>query len=577
MLKSPHASTSARMLGLQWGLILFVALSLLTLTNSCTTPTVMPTPTPTRTPRPPTPTPTLTPSPTPTPAFPITAGCAPGVPAEACARFRYVIEADPAHFAWSEHGEQAEVRLHTESDGNAVAVGSWIYAVAAPFFTLESDVESADVYATWGGTPSGKLLDRPLLVTADTHQALATLWGTADANAVTMVAPEGLLASAEAQGGWALVPFEALEPQWKVLRVDDMSLIEKEWDVDRYPVAVPLFVSSPNRPEALNLLPLDLGMLTNRDESRMTLVVLTGVTAMSRGTARLMERTSITYPAKDIKHWFADADFVHVSNEVSFNPNCVPEGTGSLSFCSHDRYIGLLEEINTNIVELTGNHLGDKGLQWIPYTLDMYRERGWMWYGGGADLADATRPITLTHNGNRIAFLGCNPSGAGFFAGENRPGAAPCWLAEQHEYMQNQVRDLRDQGYLTIVTLQHREVDQYTPIPEHIRDLRAYANAGATIVHGSQAHWAKPVEFYGDSFIHYGPGNFFFDQMQAVGLRQGFVTRYTFFDGRLLSIDLRPTLLEEFGRPRPMTVNDPAPEGDLRRFLEMIFSLRPQQ
>jgi poly-gamma-glutamate synthesis protein (capsule biosynthesis protein) len=89
-------------------------------------------------------------------------------------------------------------------------------------------------------------------------------------------------------------------------------------------------------------------------------------------------------------------------------------------------------------------------------------------------------------------------------------------------------------------------------------------------VQGSQAHQAQTVEFHDGAFIHYGPGNFFFDQMWSLGTRQGFVTRYIFYDGRLLSVDLRPTLLEEYGRPRPM---DPV---ERREFLEMIFSYSPQ-
>ena len=108
--------------------------------------------------------------------------------------------------------------------------------------------------------------------------------------------------------------------------------------------------------------------------------------------------------------------------------------------------------------------------------------------------------------------------------------------------MQGQVTALRAEGYLPIVTLQHQEFDQYTPPPSHLTDFHAYAEAGAVIVQGSQAHWVKPVGFHGETFIHYGPGNFFFDQMWDTAVRQGYVTRYTFFEGRLLSIDLRPRL-----------------------------------
>ena len=84
------------------------------------------------------------------------------------------------------------------------------------------------------------------------------------------------------------------------------------------------------------------------------------------------------------------------------------------------------------------------------------------------------------------------------------------------------------------------------------------------------------MEFYEGAFVHYGLGNFFFDQMWSDGTRQEFVDRLTFYDGRLLGIDLRTAILEEYGRPRPMTVGDPAPEADRARFLEMIFDLSPQ-
>jgi poly-gamma-glutamate synthesis protein (capsule biosynthesis protein) len=95
------------------------------------------------------------------------------------------------------------------------------------------------------------------------------------------------------------------------------------------------------------------------------------------------------------------------------------------------------------------------------------------------------------------------------------------------------------------------------------------------MVQGSQAHQAQTMEFHGETFVHYGLGNFFFDQMWSDGTRQEFVDRLTFYDGRLLNIDLRTAILEEYGRPRPMTVGDTAPEADRREFLRMIFSLRP--
>ncbi len=538
---------------------------------ACATPTVRPTPTPTRTPRPTptfTPSPTLTPSPTPTPAFPVTVGCEEGVPAEACAWLRERVAADAVHFTWSGAAE-AEVVLGGADVPHAQPVGRWMYAVAAPFFTVDDEVGSEMVRATWTGTPTGPLEVHPLLVSTDTYRVFTRLWGPPAEGTVHVITQTDVLTAAETMDGWAVVPFHRLTPRWKVLRVDGVSLLEKGLPPGAYPLEVPLYLGSESRPETLALLDVAPDALSNRDEGRMTVVVMTGVTAMTRGTAQLMDRMGVTYPARDIKAWFQDADFVHVSNEVSFKPDCVAEGSGTMSFCSHDSYIALLEEIHANIIELTGNHLEDKGTQWVDHTLEMYRERGWRWFGGGANQEEGSRPLTVTHGVNRIAFIGCNAIGP--FADEDSGGAARC----DYERMREDIRRLRAEGYQPIVTVQYLETYEYVPTPQQIHDFRYLASAGAVMVQGSQAHQPQTMEFYGETFIHYGLGNFFFDQMWSDGTRQEFVDRLIFYDGRLLSIDLRTAILEEYGRPRPMTVGDADPAADRRKFLQMIFDLSP--
>jgi len=423
-----------------------------------------------------------------------------------------------------------------------------------------------DLRSTWQGSPAGPFTLHPLLAATDTVASLVVHWGPPDEGSVRLVAADQLLQEAEVVDGWAILPFHALMPEWKVLRLDHVLLLEKGVDLTAYALQLPLYVENRRGPEVGALLAPIAGVLANRDESRMTVVVMTGVTAMTRATARLMDAKGVTYPAQDIVNWFSDADFVHISNEVSFKPDCVAAGSGTMSFCSHDSYIALLEEINVNIVELTGNHLEDKGAQWVDYSLDLYRDRGWQWFGGGANQLEASRPLTMTHSGNRIAFIGCNTVGP--FAGEDSGGAARC----DFPVLEQAIEELRTAGYLPIVTIQYLEDYSYAPTPQQIRDFRRLAEAGAVMVQGSQAHQAQTLEFHDGAFVHYGLGNFFFDQMWSDGTRQEFVDRLTFYDGRLLGIDLRTAILEEYGRPRPMTVGDPAPEADRAKFLAMIFA-----
>jgi poly-gamma-glutamate synthesis protein (capsule biosynthesis protein) len=305
---------------------------------------------------------------------------------------------------------------------------------------------------------------------------------------------------------------------------------------------------------------------TNRDPSKLTVLVMTGVTAMVRATAIRMEIAGLDYPAWNIGDILKAADITHISNEIPFYTGCPypdPRQEG-LVFCSNPKYIELLELVGTDVVELTGNHFQDYGSPATLQTLEMYDERGWPYYGGGADLEDSRKPVLITHNSNRLAFIGCNPVGPGFaWATEDQPGAAPCG---DYEWMKDEIADLTERGYIVIATFQYIEYYEPEPTEQHMSDFRAIADAGATIVNGSQAHIPQAMEFYEDSFIHYGLGNLFFDQMDGPSRRE-FIDRHVFYEGRYISTELITAMLEDFARPRPMRTDE------RETFLERMFEV----
>jgi hypothetical protein len=189
-------------------------------------------------------------------------------------------------------------------------------------------------------------------------------------------------------------------------------------------------------------------------------------------------------------------------------------------------------------------------------TIAIYEAHGLPYFGGGLDLQDSLEPALFEVNGNKIAFIGCNKPDVNRppTATEFRPGAAPC----DFEYLQQKIAELDAEGYVVISTFQWNESYDSRPSPQQMRDFRLMAESGATIVSGSQAHYAQMMEFYGDAFIHYGLGNLFFDQMgyqdwMPPGIRREFLDRYVIYDGELISIELLTAMLEDFARPRPMT------------------------
>jgi poly-gamma-glutamate synthesis protein (capsule biosynthesis protein) len=542
----------------------------LTILVACAaTPEFDVTPTPTRTPRPTeTPIPP-TPTPTPTPAWPVTLHVAPDLPPEVHTEAAALTTDAAEWFAPSGNPDTADVTIDlTPREGASTELGTWVYALVAPFPTLTDDVAWADVAATWSGepvTPTLPFAGRPLLMTEETQAAVASLLGPPAEGAVSILPADQLLDAAWTnQPAWAIVPFHDLQPRWKVLRVDGRSPLDDGLDLSVYPLVVRIEAAGLERGVAQVTELLGTG-LTNRDEEKLSIVVMTGVTALTRGTGRAMNAYGITFPAQDIGDWLRSADLTHISNEVSFTPDCpesLPEGT--MRFCSREEYIGLLEDVGTDVVELTGNHNNDYGIEPNLHTLDLFRQRGWGWFGGGANLADATRPLTVTLGPNRLAFLGCNAVGPQYgFATADAPGAAPCdWDA-----MAAQVSELRAAGWLPIFTVQAYETYEYFPTPGQISAFQSLAEAGAVIVQGSQAHQPQSFDFHAGAFIHYGLGNLFFDQMWSLGTRQEFIDRHVFYDGRYLGLEVQTAMLEDYARPRPMTA------AERRELLEATFAV----
>jgi poly-gamma-glutamate synthesis protein (capsule biosynthesis protein) len=498
--------------------------------------------------------PTREPSPTPVPELWIS----PALPTS----FRDAFS-PPSGWRIAENPDDAALRIGV---GGEDVVSTWIYALVAPFPTIVDGVSEDDLRGVWAGTPAGPFSWLALLMDQDTLDVLSAKFGAPAENAVRVVETDRLTDEAwNGHPSWAIVPFEKLEPRWKVLEVDGISPMRKEFNADGYLLAVNIVLDGD--PGLADQFAAAAGIpATNRDPSKLTFLVMTGVTAMVRATAWLMEEKGILYPAQDIAPILQSADITHISNEIPFVRDCPfpdPDPV-SLHFCSDPRYIDLLEYVGADIIELTGNHLQDWGSDAMVYTLDLYRQRGWLYFGGGANLEDSRKAATIEHNGNRLAFIGCDAFYNDIaWATETEPGSAPCDL----EYFKGEVRRLRDSNYLPIMTFQYYESYHYAPTPDQERDFRSMADAGAVIVSGSQAHSPQSFAFPDGSFVHYGLGNLFFDQYYLMPeTRDAFIDRHVFYDGRYLGTELITIVFEDNAQSRLMT------PGERSTLLQMVFS-----
>lgn len=451
----------------------------------------------------------------------------------------------------------AHIHIDVDRKGGIVSY-RYLFAAATRFNTYQTDVSFAEIRHLWtrneGDAATDTIFDRVAVLEVSLMH-LSHLLGRPGNSVLTVSAVSELLESTKGDvPTLVLVPFEELIPSMAVLAVNNQTPIENRhhFNPQSYPLTIEYFVhrnpraaiSQPAFSTFLENLPR-----SNRDAARLTVIAMTGVTAMVRVTASQMDRLGYDWPAAVVGAELASADITHISNEVPFVPGCETNiSSANLVFCSKPEYMATLEASGVDIVGLTGNHQNDYGLDAALESLKIYAEAELPVYGGGVNAEAAAAPLILEHNGNRIAFIGANSYGPQFaWATETTPGSAYFDL----NAMSATIRHLKENGLADVVLaeLQYQETYDLTPLIQQRVDFNALSQAGADVVTGVQSHVPQAIEFSDGRLILYGLGNLFFDQMWSHPTREGLIVKHTIYDGRHISTRLLPTIVHDFGQP----------------------------
>jgi len=464
-------------------------------------------------------------------------------------------------------GGAADVELNLAPGPGAHMVSERFVVPVQRFPSLREDITLDELRQAWA-EPNGS---PRLLMTQAIADDLTRLWG-APQGAVELAQAEELVGRLWAdEGATGIVPFERLEPRFCPLDLDGVSAVDNRLEPERWPLALRVWLHGSGAETEALLAHLRTSVLpTNRDSQKLTVLVMTGVTAMARMTALKMEQYGDpAYPAHVIASELAAADITHISNEVPLIPDCVADPTlNNVVLCSKPEYLAALEEVGADIVGLTGNHQNDFGHGAMLKSLEIYAQHGLNVYGAGANDVEARAPLMIEHNGNRLAFLGANEFGPpGAWATAYSPGSARFDL----ETMRAEIATLRPLVDVVLAELQYTEFNalgeyQAEPLPQQRADFEGLSAAGAGIVTGVQAHRPQAVDFTPNGVLLFGLGNLFFDQMNSWETRQGLIARHAIYDGRHISTELLVTILEDWAQPRWAT------SEERRELLTSIFT-----
>ncbi|MEM7530825.1 MAG: CapA family protein [Chloroflexota bacterium] len=461
-----------------------------------------------------------------------------------------------------------------------------IFAAATRFDTIEPNIELQTIKNLWQNITSqettlaetdqvgAQAFYTSVVVLSDTLPALIQVLGPVSAETPIQRAETtaDLINAVWAnRATLALLPFEELTPQLTVLTVDGQNPVENNHNfaANDYPLAANVYARFDSQAETAPQITSFLSTLPtiNRNPNQLTVIAMTGVTAMVRQTAYQMDRFGAEWPAVEVGPELARADITIVSNEVPFVEGCQTNtDPKNLTFCSKPEYMTALKMIGTDLIGLTGNHQNDFGKEAALGSLAVYAEAGLPIYGGGVNKSAAFAPLYYEHNGNRLAFLGANSYGPTIaWATETSPGSAPFDL----NIMSATIRNIRaqDRAKLIFAELQFQEFYEVSPHSDQQQIFRALARAGADVVTGIQSHIPQAVELNDNHVILYGLGNLFFDQMWSQETRDGLIVKHTVYDNRHISTQLLTTILHDYGQPRWADAQNRA------RILERVFGV----
>lgn len=450
----------------------------------------------------------------------------------------YIVEGKEEANFWieSQSNDRVESRIIIEE----------IFVITVPFINQTMNVIFEDLKNIWSNNTQNH--DLVLWIHPEDEDELRSIFKSEPGNRVISAVerPESCVIN----NCWRVMNFSYSDPEWRIITIEDQSPLTSNFEVNNYQLAYRIYLNSSTKNENENEFPFLIEPKSNFDRSSLTSILMTGTTALVRNTASQIEQFGVDFPIRNLKELFDSIDIIHVSNEVSFYNLCPPAVPvrPEMRFCSDPGYIETFKLMGVDVVELTGNHLLDWGPEAFLETLTLYEENGIKTYGGGRTKEEAEEPIIIEHNGNKIAFLGCNlPGPENNWVSSDRPGSLPCDLDE----LQNTIIDLSEQGINPIFTFQHNEFNTFRATQNMREDFWKMAKAGAIIVSGSQAHYPQGIDFVNSSFIHYGLGNFLFDQMYTYWGMATIDVHY-FYNNQYINTHQYPIINENFGQPRHM-------------------------
>lgn len=175
-----------------------------------------------------------------------------------------------------------------------------------------------------------------------------------------------------------------------------------------------------------------------------------------------------------------------------------------------------MKKIGVDLFSLANNHIMDQGEQGLNSTCEVLKKAEISYVGVGEDVRSASKPHIFVVNEKKIGVYSCAEHEFSI-ATDKHCGANPVDLLDSPDH----VAQLKKQcDYLIVLYHGGKEYYRY-PSPMLQKVCRKFAEKGADLVVCQHSHCIGSYEYYQDSMIVYGQGNFIFDDGEMDCLQTG--------------------------------------------------------
>jgi hypothetical protein len=203
------------------------------------------------------------------------------------------------------------------------------------------------------------------------------------------------------------------------------------------------------------------------------------------------------------------ADYFVANEEFPFSNRGTPAKDKQYTFEVDPSKADMFKEMGIDLVTLANNHTLDFGTDALLDTLDTLDKTGIGHVGAGGNIEEASKPVTVSIKGRKIAFIGATrvmPE-ADWAAGESSPGLLAAYDPSK---LLEEIRQAKEQADLVVVYIHWGE--ERKEMPNEIQTTLAHniVDAGADLVVGAHPHVLQGIEYYKEVPIVYSLGNFVF-------------------------------------------------------------------